>query len=46
MGPDEIWIGAAAKADRINLDIEELLIDRRYIRADPDTGIVIVMEIG
>lgn len=44
--PDEIWIGLAAKADPVRPDIEELLIDRRYIRVDPELGIVAVMEIG
>lgn len=46
LDPDEIWIGIAAKADPIDPDVEELLIDRRYIRVDPDSGIIVVMEIG
>lgn len=44
--PDEIWIGVSAKSDPIDPSVEELLIDRRYIRVDPDMGIMTVMEIG
>ena len=46
LDPDEIWIGVAAKADPIDPELLELLVDRRYIRVAPDLGIVIVMEIG
>lgn len=46
LDPDEIWLGVAAKADPINPDLQELLIDRRYIRVDPDLGIIVVLEIG
>lgn len=46
MDPDEIWLGIAAKPDPVNPDQEELIIDRRYIRADPSTGLVLVMELG
>ena len=27
-------------------DLQELLIDRRYIRADPDKGLMVVLEVG
>lgn len=46
MDPDEIWIGVARKPDPINPDLEELLVDRRYIRVDPDSGLLVVFEIG
>ena len=44
--PDEIWLGVGAKTDPIDASIEELLVDRRYIRVDPQLGILVVMEIG
>ena len=46
LDPDEIWLGVAAKPDPVRPDVGGLLIDRRYIRVDPDLGIVAVMEIG
>lgn len=46
LDPDEIWLGVAKKADPINPDLSELLLDRRYIRVDPELGIVVVMEMG
>lgn len=44
--PDEIWLGVARKVDPADPDTEELIVDRRYIRADPKTGLMIVFEIG
>ncbi|ARE40900.1 Phage (Mu-like) virion morphogenesis protein [Rhodovulum sp. P5] len=44
--PDEIWIGVAAKRNAIDPDVEELVVDRRYIRVDPDTGLYAVFEVG
>lgn len=46
LDPDEVWIGVASKTDPIDPNLSELLVDRRYIRAAPDLGIIIVMEIG
>lgn len=46
MSPDEIWLGVATKPDPIDANVEELLIDRRYIRVDPETGLIVVFEIG
>ena len=46
MDPDEIWLGVAAKQDPVRDDLQELLLDRRYIRTDPKLGIMVVMEIG
>ncbi len=46
LDPDEIWLGVSAKADPIDPDVEELLVDRRYIRADPETGAIVVMQVG
>ncbi|PZO64593.1 MAG: head morphogenesis protein [Paracoccus denitrificans] len=46
MDPDEIWLGVAAKQDPVRDDLEELLIDRRYIRIDPEMGVMAVIEIG
>jgi len=44
--PDEIWIGVASKRDPVDPEIEELILDRRYIRVDRDTGLIVVFEIG
>jgi len=46
MDPDEIWIGVGQKADPVDREQEELVVDRRYIRADPSNGLLIVFEIG
>lgn len=46
LDPDEIWLGVAAKRDPVRDDLQELLIDRRYIRADPDKGLMVVLEVG
>lgn len=46
LDPDEIWIGVAAKTDPVDPALEELMLDRRYIRIDPDLGILVVMEVG
>lgn len=44
--PDEIWIGVAAKPDPITKGLTELLYDRRYIRVDPKSGLIVVLQIG
>ncbi|MRN79339.1 MULTISPECIES: PBECR2 nuclease fold domain-containing protein [unclassified Brucella] len=46
MDPDEIWVGVARKKDPVSPDMEELVVDRRYIRADRKTGLMVVFEIG
>ncbi|MCA1492714.1 head morphogenesis protein [Ensifer sp. NBAIM29] len=46
MDPDEIWIGVARKKEPADANAEDLIVDRRYIRADPKTGLMIVFEIG
>lgn len=46
MDPDEIWMGVARKSDPTDPTVEELIVDRRYIRVDPKTGIQVVFEIG
>lgn len=46
MDPDEIWLGVAAKQDPVDEDMRELLLDRRYIRVNPDAGIIVVMDVG
>ena len=43
--PDEIWVGLARKVDSKTGE-EKLLVDRRYIRTDGDTGLMIVFEVG
>jgi len=43
--PDEIWLGVGRKKDPVD-DGEELIVDRRYIRVDPVSGILIVFEMG
>lgn len=44
--PDEIWLGVAVKRDPIDANVEELVIDRRYVRVDKKTGLLVVYEIG
>jgi hypothetical protein len=39
-------MGVANKADPIDKTRQELVVDRRYIRADPKSGLMIVFEIG
>lgn len=46
LDPDEIWVGVAAKQDPINEDEQELVFDRRYIRTDAKTGLMVVFEVG
>lgn len=46
MDPDEIWLGVIRKVDPGDRTSEELLVDRRYIRVDPKTRLVVVFEIG
>ncbi|WP_275789710.1 PBECR2 nuclease fold domain-containing protein [Pararhizobium gei] len=46
LDPDEIWIGVARKKDPVDAELEELIVDRRYIRADPKTGLLVIFEIG
>jgi hypothetical protein len=46
MDPDEIWLGIAAKPDATNPGTEDIVLDRRYIRADPASGLIVVFEMG
>lgn len=46
LDPDEIWMGVARKINAADGKTEELVVDRRYIRVDPSTGLQIVFEIG
>ncbi|WP_439605412.1 PBECR2 nuclease fold domain-containing protein, partial [Shinella sp.] len=46
MDPDEIWLGVARKKDPVDKDQEELIVDRRYVRLDQKSGLIIVFEIG
>nr|WP_302795460.1 PBECR2 nuclease fold domain-containing protein [Shinella daejeonensis] len=46
MDPDEIRIGVVRKKDPTDPAVQELIVDRRYIRADKETGLLIVFEIG
>lgn len=46
MDPDEIWIGVARKASVAGAKGDDLVVDRRYIKLDPASGIQIVFEIG
>lgn len=39
LDPDEIWVGLARKGD-------ELFVDRRYIRVDPEIGALAVFQVG
>lgn len=44
--PDEIWVGVVARPDPIDKTVEELVVDRRYIRVDQETGLLVVLQIG
>lgn len=46
MDPDEIWIGVAAKRDPVDPTVTEFVLDRRYIRVDPENGFLAVFEVG
>lgn len=46
LDPDEIWLGVTAKPMPGYPGREDLLIDRRYIRVDGDTGMIGVFQIG
>jgi hypothetical protein len=46
LDPDEIWLGLSSKPDLRDPDLSELLIDRRYIRVDADTGALGVFQMG
>ncbi|MGY9046313.1 MAG: phage portal protein family protein [Rhodobacterales bacterium] len=46
MDPDEIWLGVARRPDKVDRDQEELIVDRRYIRTDGASGLLIVYQIG
>lgn len=39
-------MGVVAKLGLIGLDRQDLMIDRRYVRVDPDTGLIVVIEMG
>ncbi|MEH6740920.1 MAG: PBECR2 nuclease fold domain-containing protein [Sulfitobacter sp.] len=44
--PDEIWIGVATvKIPQAQGGGTELVIDRKYIRTDPKTGLIAVFEL-
>ena len=44
--PDEIWIGVSEKKDPVKPDETEMVVERRYVRADKKTGLLAVFEIG
>ncbi|WP_226781847.1 PBECR2 nuclease fold domain-containing protein [Oceaniglobus trochenteri] len=46
MDPDEIWVGVSRAIDPVDGVSEDQVIDRRYIRVDPVSGIVVVFQIG
>lgn len=43
--PDEIWLGVR-EVPVLEHDATEMIVDRRYIRVDPTTGILVVFQIG
>lgn len=45
MDPDEIWIGVARRHDSGG-GADDLVVNRRYVRADRKTGLMIVAEMG
>lgn len=44
--PDEVWIGVARKYDENGEGDDELLVTRRYVRADAKSGLMIAVEMG
>jgi hypothetical protein len=46
MDPDEIWVGVVARPDLVDGSREDLVVDRRYIRVDRETGLLVVLQIG
>ena len=44
--PDEIWIGVTGKRSHINREAWDLIMDRRYIRIDGETGLVSIFQMG
>jgi hypothetical protein len=45
MDPDEIWLGVR-EVKVANSNATEMVVDRRYIRVDPESGVLIVFQIG
>ncbi len=46
MDPDEIWVGVVSRPDPVDDTVKNLIVDRRYIRVDQETGLVVVLQIG
>jgi hypothetical protein len=46
MDPDEIWVGVVSRPDLVDDTVKNLIVDRRYIRVDQETGLVVVLQIG
>ena len=46
MDPDEIWIGVARRHDKSGDAPDELVVNRRYVRADRKSGLMIAVEMG
>jgi len=46
MDPDEIWLGVRAKSLDAFPGYDDLVLTRRYIRADPSTGAFAVFDMG
>lgn len=46
LDPDEIWIGVSSKSDPVDPTVEELFMDRRYVRVDAETGLIVVYQVG
>lgn len=44
--PDEIWLGVRSRSLPDYSDYEELLVTRRYIRVDPETGLFAAFDLG
>lgn len=45
MDPDEIWLGVR-EVKVHGHEATEWIVDRRYIRVDPDTGVLVVFQVG
>ncbi|NRF12157.1 phage portal protein family protein [Agrobacterium pusense] len=46
MDPDEIWVGVARRHEKSGDAPDELVVNRRYVRADRKSGLMIAVEMG
>tara|TARA_R110002124_G_scaffold91506_1_gene232893 strand:- start:17899 stop:20781 length:2883 start_codon:yes stop_codon:yes gene_type:complete len=46
MDPDEIWLGLVEMPDPVDPQRRDVYVDRRYVRTDAKTGIMVVLQMG